>query len=157
MVIKKTSSFFTRKEVVGRDSPSKKLDWVVERLKGHVYWLQKFMTSCNGFLESISSTFNEQLLRWYFCAKFFKSQTVTREKLCQALSYKKCGRKTLMKLTPERRRRGNAPRKQKSVLMKSQFRQYLYKSVKNEEKPQLKLDYINLHSINCLQFLKLFI
>jgi len=49
---------------------------------------------------SISSTFYEQLLRRrYSFVKFFKSQTVIREKLHTALWYKKGTHKMLMKLT----------------------------------------------------------
>jgi len=46
---------------------------------------------------SISSTFYEQLLRQYFCAKKLRSQNVTREKMCNLLLYKKCVCKMLMK------------------------------------------------------------
>jgi len=43
----------------------------------------------HNVLESISSTFYEQLLRQYFCARKLQSQTVTREKLCKTLLYEK--------------------------------------------------------------------
>ncbi len=36
----------------------------------------------------MSSTFYVQLLRWYFCTRKLQSQTVTREKLQKAISYK---------------------------------------------------------------------
>jgi len=55
----------------------------------------------NLHLLSISSTFYDQLLCRYSCAKKFPSQTVTGEKLCNTLSYKKGGHKMLMKLTPD--------------------------------------------------------
>jgi len=51
---------------------------------------------------SISSTFYEQLLRQYSCAKKLQSQTVTREKLHKILSFKEAARKMLVKLTPAR-------------------------------------------------------
>jgi len=51
---------------------------------------------------TISSTFYEQLLRRYSFAKKLQSQTVTREKLCESLSYEKVLRKMLVNLTPER-------------------------------------------------------
>jgi hypothetical protein len=54
----------------------------------------------HNVLESISSTFYEQLLRQYFCARKLQSQTVTREKLCKTLLYEKDKLKMLMKLTP---------------------------------------------------------
>jgi hypothetical protein len=47
--------------------------------------------------ESISSTFYT-----YFVQKFVQSQTVSREKLLNLLSYKKCMRKMLTKLRPEK-------------------------------------------------------
>jgi len=47
---------------------------------------------------SISSTFFEQFLA-DSCAKTLQIQTVTREKLQKALSYKKLSSKMLMKLT----------------------------------------------------------
>ncbi len=50
---------------------------------------------------SISSTFYTHLLRQYFYAKIFQSQNATREKLCEALSYKKISSKGLMKLTTD--------------------------------------------------------
>jgi len=50
-------------------------------------------------LESISSTFNEQLFRQFLGAKKLRSQTVIREKLRKALLYKKFVPKMLMKLT----------------------------------------------------------
>jgi len=49
---------------------------------------------------SISSTFYTLLLRQYFCTKRLQSQNVTREKLREALLYKKLARKMLMKLIP---------------------------------------------------------
>ncbi len=51
-------------------------------------------------LGSNSSTFYKQLLRWYFCTKKLKSQTVTWEKLRKTLLYEKVWSKMLMKLTP---------------------------------------------------------
>jgi hypothetical protein len=51
-------------------------------------------------LMSISSTFYEQLLRQYSFAKIIQSQTVLREKLSKALSYKKGMPKMLIKMTP---------------------------------------------------------
>jgi hypothetical protein len=51
---------------------------------------------------TISSTFYEQLLRGYSFAKKLQSQTVTREKLCESLSYEKVLSKMLVNLTPER-------------------------------------------------------
>jgi len=49
---------------------------------------------------SISSTFFEQLLRQYFCAKKLPSQNITREKMHNLLLYKKFVHKMLMKLRP---------------------------------------------------------
>jgi len=49
---------------------------------------------------SISSTFYEQLLGQYFCAKKLQSQTVIREKHFKTLLFKKAAHKLLMKLTP---------------------------------------------------------
>jgi hypothetical protein len=61
-----------------------------------------FVRGLTTDLESISSTFYVSI----FCIKvlsyFCQSQNVTREKLCKALSYKKRGRKMLMKLTAGR-------------------------------------------------------
>jgi len=54
----------------------------------------------SGLLKSISSTFYEQLMRQYFCAKKLQSPTVIREKQRKALLYKKGLSKMLMKLTP---------------------------------------------------------
>ncbi len=51
-------------------------------------------------LQLISSTFFEQLLCQYSCAKKLQSQTVTRENLCKTLLSKKDLSKMLMKLTP---------------------------------------------------------
>jgi len=51
-------------------------------------------------LLSTSSTFYEQLLRRYSFTKKLQSKTVIREKLQEALSYKKVKFKMLMKLTP---------------------------------------------------------
>ncbi len=48
---------------------------------------------------SISSTFYEQLLCQYSCAKKVQSQTVIREKVLKALSNEKGLHKMLMKLT----------------------------------------------------------
>ncbi len=48
--------------------------------------VQGAVESC---LVSISSTFYEQLLCPHFCTKKLQSKTVTREKLCEALSYEK--------------------------------------------------------------------
>jgi hypothetical protein len=49
---------------------------------------------------SISSTYYSGLLRQYYCDKKLQSQNVTREKLLEALLYKKFEHKMLMKLTP---------------------------------------------------------
>jgi hypothetical protein len=49
---------------------------VAKWMKLTINWLDN--CSWCVILLSISSTFNKQLLRWYFCAKFFKSQTVAR-------------------------------------------------------------------------------
>jgi len=49
---------------------------------------------------SIAPTFNEQLLRQYFCTKKLQIQNVTIEKLFEALLYEKFWHKMLMKLTP---------------------------------------------------------
>jgi hypothetical protein len=46
----------------------------------------------------MSSTFYEQLLGQFFCAKKLQSQNVTRKKLRKALSYEKFLLKMLMKL-----------------------------------------------------------
>jgi hypothetical protein len=51
------------------------------------------------YLLSISSTFYEDLLRQYSCAKNYKA-TVIREKLRKPLQYKEDARKLLMKMTP---------------------------------------------------------
>jgi len=48
----------------------------------------------------ISTTFYYCHLCQYFCAKKIQSQNVTRDKLHEALSYKKLSSKMLMKLTP---------------------------------------------------------
>jgi len=62
--------------------------------------------SCSGsckrqaiFQGSISSTCYTRLLLTYFCAKKIQSLNVTREKLREALLYKKFANKMLMKLT----------------------------------------------------------
>jgi len=83
-------------------------------LKRNVKWLASsivvnFICKCNCVtltrafqrqLWSISSTFYTRV----FCTKvlsyFCQSQNITREKLLEALSYKKCVHKMLMKLTP---------------------------------------------------------
>jgi len=52
-------------------------------------------------LLSISPTSYVQLLRQYSFTKKLQSQTVSREKLNKALSYKKVARKMLVKWTPE--------------------------------------------------------
>jgi len=57
-----------------------------------------FLTLDDAEQVSISSTFNARLLRQYFCAKKLQSQNVTREKLHEAILYKKFARKMLMKL-----------------------------------------------------------
>jgi len=54
-----------------------------------------------SFKWSISSTFYAHV----FCTKV-QSKNVTREKLREAVFYKKCTRKMLMKLTPSRSRAG---------------------------------------------------
>jgi hypothetical protein len=59
--------------------------------------------SKNRPLESILSTFYEQLLCQYSCNKKLQSQNIPREKLCKRLSYKKGASKMLMKLTPRER------------------------------------------------------
>jgi len=59
--------------------------------------LSFFQPCCQG---SISSAFHAHILRQYFCAKKLHSQNVTREKLCEAHSYKKRSSKMLMKLIP---------------------------------------------------------
>jgi hypothetical protein len=53
-----------------------------------------------ALLYSISPTLNKQLLRKYSFVKKLQSQTVIREKLHKALSYKKAAREMLVKLTP---------------------------------------------------------
>jgi len=52
-------------------------------------------------LKSISPTFYVRILLWYFAAQKSQSQTVIREKLRKALSYKKRAHKMLMKLMAE--------------------------------------------------------
>jgi hypothetical protein len=58
--------------------------------------LPSLRTQKEPLLQSISSTFYEQLLDKYFCTQKLQSQTVTREKL----SYEKCESKILIKLIP---------------------------------------------------------
>jgi hypothetical protein len=43
--------------------------------------------------------FHQHFTRAFFEPKFFQSQTLSREKLLNGLSYEKCARKMLMKLT----------------------------------------------------------
>jgi hypothetical protein len=68
---------------------------LVSRIKTDALYLgifEAFLEAAPQFIfqVSISSTFYEQLLRQYSCAKKLQSQTVTREKLlCKTLSYKK--------------------------------------------------------------------
>jgi len=62
---------------------------------------------CHGVKPSVKidsfesfGLFHQQIMWPFFVRKFVQSQTLSREKLLKRLSYKKCARKTLMKLTP---------------------------------------------------------
>jgi hypothetical protein len=66
-----------------------------------VYEMSRFVVVPQDLhVEDSFSQFHQHFKHAFYLRKFVQSQTLSREKLLNLLSYIKCARKMLMKLTP---------------------------------------------------------
>jgi len=75
---------------------------LAQRLKNSLGWFEYRHAHVSEHAIARALTrcqFHQHFIRAFFIQKFVQSQKLTREKLLKRLSYKKCARKMLMKLT----------------------------------------------------------